>query len=348
MTERGRLNLQADGARQNAEHVPKSLLYITGSGHSGSTLLNLMLNCHSKISALGEAHRLWLSAQIDEGVHRCTCGQSVKECEFWQKVSEGLRSIHRSEDPDILSSLPTTDTSFLTNLGSSDSTYLGRLRGDRRVAASMNRLLMILGSARVWSVAARGFDAIRNHYKAVENSLSVFEAVRLVAGTPVIVDATKNPARMKGFYLADSKTPFRIVHLLRDGRAVCFSRMRRENTTMERAAAVWVKEQRKQRLARLTMPANIVLEVRYENLAADPSRELARICEFLGLTFEKGMEDFRNHRHHVIGGNPMRYRAGERAIISDERWRKELTDSDLATFEKVAGKSNRRLGYGDA
>ena len=41
----------------------------------------------------------------------------------------------------------------------------------------------------------------------------------------------------------------------------------------------------------------------------------------------------------------MRFRTGEGALRLDERWRRDLGPADLATFEQVAGATNRRLGY---
>jgi hypothetical protein len=53
--------------------------------------------------------------------------------------------------------------------------------------------------------------------------------------------------------------------------------------------------------------------------------------------------DFRSQNHHVVG-NGMRLDATNE-IKLDERWKSELSASDLKQFDTVAGKMNRRLGY---
>lgn len=41
----------------------------------------------------------------------------------------------------------------------------------------------------------------------------------------------------------------------------------------------------------------------------------------------------------------MRFRLHETKIRLDESWRTQLSPDDLETFEKIAGRMNRRLGY---
>ncbi|NQV49071.1 MAG: sulfotransferase [Candidatus Marinimicrobia bacterium] len=56
------------------------LVYIVSLGHSGSTLLDVLLNQHSKIQSVGEV------MFYDEWVrndHLCSCGKPLKQCPFW-------------------------------------------------------------------------------------------------------------------------------------------------------------------------------------------------------------------------------------------------------------------------
>lgn len=53
---------------------------------------------------------------------------------------------------------------------------------------------------------------------------------------------------------------------------------------------------------------------------------------------------FRSTTHHILNGNDMRL-SGVQTISLDESWRRELDGDELAYFEKVAGKMNRRFGY---
>ena len=67
------------------------LLLIRGLGHSGSTLLDLVLGAHPKVVGVGEAVRVLtanhikVSANPDNliATYPCTCGESVRECSVW-------------------------------------------------------------------------------------------------------------------------------------------------------------------------------------------------------------------------------------------------------------------------
>ena len=68
------------------------LIYIVGMSHSGSTLLNLMLNAHPQIISVGELIDLSRRAQHQNPKRRtyaaCACGApSLLECEFWSNVN---------------------------------------------------------------------------------------------------------------------------------------------------------------------------------------------------------------------------------------------------------------------
>jgi hypothetical protein len=67
------------------------VIYIAGTSHSGSTLLDLMLNAHPQIFASGEV--LKLNRQLTSKKSRkgtpapCSCGAaSLRDCPFWSAV----------------------------------------------------------------------------------------------------------------------------------------------------------------------------------------------------------------------------------------------------------------------
>jgi hypothetical protein len=75
------------------------VIYIAGTSHSGSTLLDLMLNAHPRIIAAGEI--LKLNRQLSQRSSRkasyapCTCGaETLSECPLWSEVD---RRVHQSE-----------------------------------------------------------------------------------------------------------------------------------------------------------------------------------------------------------------------------------------------------------
>ena len=72
------------------------VIYILGSGHSGSTLLDLIIGSHSYIESAGEIDRFWRYVshqppQTGEKERFCTCGQPIDQCQYWNKVRYELK-----------------------------------------------------------------------------------------------------------------------------------------------------------------------------------------------------------------------------------------------------------------
>ena len=81
-----------------AEPVPAgspTYIYIAGRGHSGSTLLTMLLARHRDVEAVGEMSLLSLQIARDETtrwVGRCSCGERPIDCSMWGKVLSDIES----------------------------------------------------------------------------------------------------------------------------------------------------------------------------------------------------------------------------------------------------------------
>ncbi len=63
------------------------VIYLVGMGRSGSTLLDILLDAHSNVRALGGVRRLAHYARK----HPCPCGaRSFYDCDFWGQVNSEL------------------------------------------------------------------------------------------------------------------------------------------------------------------------------------------------------------------------------------------------------------------
>jgi hypothetical protein len=320
-----------------------ALVYIGGSGHSGSTLLDMILGGHSSISSLGEAGFLYFNVNNFTPADVCTCGQHVTVCPFWTRVESAARALLGTNGHAALPNLMVIDPRHGA-MREPSGVFRKRRPGERpAVRSRLNEAVLVLGSARLRRWLAAMSAEVRVHRSVSRNLVLLYEAVRRAHGTPIVVDSTKNPAYLKGVYL-ECPTALHVVFLVRDGRAVCESRMRREGLTMEQSVRIWKLEQLKHRAVRLTIPRQRVYALRYEDLCRDPRAEIGRLCQRLGVVFEEQMLDFRRDRHN-LGGNPMRLRRHESQIRLDDTWRKNLSAEDLRTFARLGGALNRRLGY---
>ncbi len=62
----------------------KKLIYIAGSGKSGSTLLDIILGSNENAFSIGELNFLFRKGLIEK--EYCTCKAIVKDCEIWKEV----------------------------------------------------------------------------------------------------------------------------------------------------------------------------------------------------------------------------------------------------------------------
>jgi hypothetical protein len=318
-------------------------VYIAGSGHSGSTLLDMLLGGHPQMASLGEVIFLTFNATNDTPADRCTCGRHVLECPFWQRVETGAQQLLGVDEP-VLRRLAVADPKMVL-LRKDDGVFNVLRPGERYPFRSRaDEAIMLAGSARLRRAAAERLREVGLRRRVSINLNFLYDAARVGLGVPIVIDSTKNAGYLKGVWL-ERTSPMTFIVLRRDGRALCHSRMEREGVTMRAAAKMWLVEQVKQLTAMATIPRSAQLVVRYEDLATDTEGQLRRICTRLGVAYDPVMLTFRQDRHN-LGGNPMRFRRDEHTISIDERWRQGLSDQDLRDFAAVAGPLNRFLGYG--
>jgi len=158
----------------------------------------------------------------------------------------------------------------------------------------------------------------------------------------------------------------RFVHLIRDGRDVALSRRRRgmgAGKPMADTARLWRRRIEGARGQAKRLDGRYV-ELRYEDLVADPESELRRICELIELDFDPSMLDYhRRSGQRVAELGDLAAEGERRGRSADERraahalavgppdaarteaWRAEMSDEDRAAFEAEAGTLLRELGY---
>jgi len=304
-------------------------LYILSAGHSGSTLLNLVLGSHSHAVAVSELTRLPANIAHNE---TCTCGRAIRECVYWRDVAVRLQS---KLGFDMISDPRRLELGFI---GAPRGSYRGSLpyRLSWRIRRSAAYLSQLTGVSLPAFMRQR-FDV------GIANRLAVYDAVREASGAKVVVDASKGYLPGVAVYQAQPART-RLLLLTRDGRAVFYSNLRR-GFRQSYSMSVWRNFYRNGLpVIRRRVDPNHILHVRYEDLATNPETEVRRICEFANLGYEKSMLDPGAKQQHITSGNDMRLRLNTR-IQFDAKWRSELLDSDRAYFERHAGSLNRRLGY---
>jgi Sulfotransferase family len=138
------------------------------------------------------------------------------------------------------------------------------------------------------------------------------------------------------------------VHLVRDGRDVAASFLELGWAgTIEEAALHWKLRVRRGRRAGARLPAGRYHELRYEELVADPEPALRGVCDAVGLAFDAAMLDHRAGAAEVARttSHPGYHRHLAEPVRDVRDWRSDLTPSQQARVELVAGPLLAELGY---
>ncbi len=358
-----------------------TLVAIASAGHSGSTLLDLLLGNHSDVCSAGEMNRLTLHAAD----RVCACGATVTSCDYWNRVRrtiglerqstelirweechtdvppqkpaarldrrligclvEGARAPMVLREQLATRGLTVSERAMLSRKGVRDfswritdpasqrvyvlregeaslDVYAARVewKNPLRLIPDPLEVALAVGAPSAVKIVRACFPRAATYAHVVENSWAVADAMASVSQARFVVDSSKSPVRLKALYMRRPDR-FRVVHLVRDGRAVVASAMRRLGVSPATAARVWKRDNQNLSVMLRTVPERLKLGIRYEALCENPRTEMKRVCDFLELPFEEGMLVLWERAVHNIPGNPLLFNRAERTFRKDERWR---------------------------
>lgn len=312
--------------------MSREIIMVLSDVRSGSTLLDQLLGAHPSILSLGEVH--WLAAYVREDrtlydpVHPlvCTCGRTVRDCSFWQQVSDSL-----GQPLDSLQlQLKYFNWRGVDGNGGGISRRLRRL--PRRFIESFPASFRCSYARRVFGAPGLARDCV-----------ALYDAIFDVSGRRFIVDSSKNPFRFRAIH---DLQPARIRALLlaRDYKAVVHSKMKRGDS-LEDAAVGWRRKMTQIDTLTADIPTRRKLCVRYEDLCNDPERELTRICDFLGLDFSPAMLQRPTEDIHHIGGSPSKFDSGRVAISLDTTYQQAFGPEALVKLRRLVRGVGKMWGY---
>jgi Sulfotransferase family len=244
-----------------------------------------------------------------------------------------------------------------------------RAAGKRR--ASADGLAEIVVSQRQWGDFGLDEGELRARLAALDpldaaGALRAFYALYAQrAGKPRWGD--KTPIYVEHMLeIAAALPEARFVHLIRDGRDVALSRIRRaldEPPPVDRVAKNWARRIRDARKQARRLPH--YMELRYEDLVTDTEAALRRVCELIELPYDAAMLDYHARAAERLGemagdlparGGKARRPGSERLAAHalagepprEERiaaWREQMRPEDIGAFEAEAGDLLDELGY---
>ena len=276
------------------------VIYIGGTGRTGSTLLERLLAQADGVFAGGELTFLWYALAGDG---RCSCGERLVECPVWSPIVERSLSEGSLTAPDLVT-----------------------LRG--RYWSLHMPLMLVPGLHRRYLARLGPYrDVVRGTYGEIAAA----------TGSRVIIDSSKEPHYSA---ILDSLPGMELffLHLVRDPRAVAHSWSRTKvhggfgpDHGMPRRGVVscamyyWVSNLGAEAIWRRRRGR--YLRVRYEDLIADPTAVLTSIWRFaeepVDVSFVQGRRALIGPLH-TSWGNPNRFERGEIELHEDDAWRREM------------------------
>jgi hypothetical protein len=295
------------------------VLYISGWGRSGSTIIDNTLGAYPGVASVGELHHLWGRGLLWK--RGCGCGVPVRSCPFWRDVLDAAYGRDRPDPREVLA-----------------------LQTD--VTRARRTPSLWFGSP---PQAARDYAAV---------IAPLYRAIAHVSGARLVVDSSKFPAEAALLPEVAGVRPY-LLHLVRDPRAVAFSWSRstphpdRPGRMMRRHSAAvsswrWLTWNA---LTELTAPGygDRRLLLRYEDFVADPRGRMESLLRLAGLPSSGGpFLDERTVRlapNHTVSGNPSRFRSGEVRITPDDAWRERLPSRDWLVATTLSLPLLARYGY---
>jgi hypothetical protein len=299
--------------------------FVVGVPRSGTTLLRLMLDSHPELVIPAETH-------------------------FLPKLFRAI------EDGDARRRLPWR------------SARGRRLRGAAGRRARRQALELITGHRR-WPDWGLSEDELRARFDA-EEPFGCAEAARAFfglcaakAGKPRWGD--KSPSyRIRMRRIAPVLPEARFIHVIRDGRDVALSLMDVPwgPSTIAEAAAMWARDIKRAR--RQGQRVGHYMELRYEDLVAEPEERLREVAGFVDLPWDEAILAYHERASDRIGEfardfamrRGVSMTAAERAeqhrhtsepptAARTGRWREEMSADEHSSFNGEPRKLLAELGY---
>jgi hypothetical protein len=268
------------------------VLYLAGTGRSGSTLLARILDRTEGVFAAGELRYVWQRGLLEDRL--CGCGEPFRSCPFWSEVI--------------------------------DRAFGGDAVDAEQVLANQRALTRLRQVPRILTIGGRPAPA-----EYLRTLSRLYRAVAEVSGSDVVVDSSKLPS-YGFVLAQVPDLDVRFVHLVRDPRGAAYSWTRPKalpdsDTGMQRmsvlkSSSLWLAWNASAP-AMFRDPSRYCV-VRYEDLVARPRHVIDRILAFAGHegngTPFVGERTVSLGRSHTVAGNPNRLEAGRVELREDQTW----------------------------
>tara|TARA_B100000315_G_C14514851_1_gene558691 strand:+ start:49 stop:1002 length:954 start_codon:yes stop_codon:yes gene_type:complete len=304
------------------------IIYIAGGGHSGSTLLSLIIGSSDNVFSLGEVYYFnsFNKPENDPDLfsiyeNRCTCGKIFTECKFWNKVNNKLskpiiikRKTAIIEFTKIIWNMITPFKKiFQFKLGNGDDNFF--------------------------------FNAVESVLAEIKNK------------GDYLLDSSKDPRRLVRLKELIGPENIFVIHLVRDGRGFVASYCSKKRP---RATVLGLKVRNFFIEGIKWMAINIIthrylkksqfqsIQISYDLFCKNPKQYVNVLNEILNLNIAGHYIDkINNSVFHNIHGNWMRQKK-LKSIKYDNSWKRDLSILKRIFLSALLYPVNKRFVYRDS
>jgi hypothetical protein len=288
------------------------VLYIGGSGRSGSTILGNVLGQIDGFVHVGEIYYLWSHGLLHN--HLCGCGRPIRDCPTWRNIFDLAYGGMEKVNPNEL--IAQRKQLFGSRENPPPLTKLGR----RKLASS-----------------AQGF---------ITELRKLYQAIQIVTNASVIVDSSKLHMQALALSMMPDVTLY-MLHLLRDSRGTAYSWQKKKQSIgtnreyMDQFGPIRSSLKWNVRNVYISLLANDPAVhyhlLHYEDFVANPRPAISQILEWVGeksdLAFISAQNELQLSKHQcTIHGNPVRFQTGKAVTLrEDDEWKMKMSSKDKIT-----------------
>jgi len=301
------------------------VIFILSMGHSGSTLLDIILGSLDGIFSTGEL--IWFPFQVErerdknetiskQNQNICTCGDSFTDCKVWSGV---LNLIEKQYNLDIIKS---TDFPISTH----DNTKLLREK-------NISIFKRITNNLQEYFNTRHPFYKTISYYRNMKyerdklNYKELIDSIIKVTNSEYVVDSSKDISRAITLSTEKSIIPHYII-LYRDLRRVVSSYIKHGGNPYIAIVKYYIYYSNIYKFFKKNKDLNLLL-VKYEDFCKDVPRLKKDIGKFLSIDISSlNKDEYLMKNYHLVGGNPMRY--SDKIIIrQDNNWENNIENKKL-------------------
>jgi hypothetical protein len=299
------------------------IIYIAAHSRSGSTILDRILGQIDGGFTVGEIRNIWERSFLEDQL--CGCKAKFSECPIWGDIVS-----HAGFDRDTARNM--------YELG--------------RDVDRFKRLPQIVNP----TLRSRLLDEKMHEFQS--GLKCIYSSIKAIVNPKVIIDSSKTASYAMHLHSLDD-FDIHVVHLVRDARAVAFSRLQSKKrpeihwrneffavTPVYKTSLQWNLINRSIEWLESLGSYSIV---RYEDFATNPRAVVSKILkeilqEELDLSF---MSDgkIKMGVDHTVSGNPIRFGTGDVELRNDDRWTRSLSEKDKNTVKVLSYMRLKKYGY---